>query len=299
MATHPIFEWCAMALVFGNAVVAGCSADYVAQSPGEDPPAEYRYVDLVFLALFILEVAIRLVGHRGQFFTMGGWAWNVYDLILCGVQCIEELLLFVQWSGAGQSNGVLRLIRTMRSLRAVRALRIMRFTEDLQVLVSSITHSMRTFAWTLSLLLLFIYVAANYVTQAVSQARSKDGMPEDLAEALKYWYGSVLLSVLSLFQALTGGVDWNDVVRPLFDEVSWATGLVITTFLAFSLLVIMNIFTGVFVDSALSRMKTVREERRMRSARAMLEQMDWIRLGRSLWNRSHIITTSRRCRHFS
>merc|ERR1719265_1519992 len=105
---------------------------------------------------------LRLVGYGSKFFTMWGWAWNVYDLMLITLQLAEEVLLVLDQSNAGKSMSVLRLIRFLRSVRAVRILRLMRYTEDLQVLVSCISHSMKGFSWAASLLLLLIYVASIY-----------------------------------------------------------------------------------------------------------------------------------------
>lgn len=263
-----------MAVVLMSAVVSGMSTDFQARNPGEDPPSVYRCMELVLFGCFMVELLLSAVAYGKTFFTMFGWAWNVYDLILVMLQMTEEVLLLMDLDQAGNSVGVMRLLRILRSFRCVRILRLMRFTEDLQVLVSCISHSMKSFSWALCLLFLIIYVASIYLAQTVAEARAED-MSEDASAELELWYGGVPVSVLSLFQALTGGLDWHDVVRPLFEEVSWFAGGLITLFIAFSLLVIMNIFTGLMVETALRRLKEVRDEARVRTARAMFEKMSW------------------------
>merc|ERR1719440_824884 len=102
-----------------------------------------------------------------------------------------------------------------------------------------------------------IYIVAVFFTQSVTdhvvEEKSKDVnyIPNELTGNLMYYFGSLTRSILSLWQAISGGMDWDFFANPLFVEVSWFTGLTFTAFVAFALLALMNVVTGVFVQTAL------------------------------------------------
>ena len=211
--------------------------------------------------MFTLELCVRLVAHRLEFFTQVGWAWNVFDLLLVGFQLMEELLLAI--SGNDPSAPVLQqvspttLLRIARILRAVRVLRILRIAlmaEDLRLLVSCLLYCSRPFFWTFVLLGLMLYIAGIYITQLVLFYR----VESEQGHGLENFFGSVPRSMLSLFEAMTGGVDWDALVSPLF-ELSTFVGIGIVTYIAFCIVGVLNVVTGTFLDcswSVLNRAKT-------------------------------------------
>lgn len=67
------------------------------------------------------------------------------------------------------------------------------------------------------------------------------------------YYGSLFRTMLSLYQAITGGVSWRVLVDPLFDHNSPAMALLMCCYIAFAVLAMLNVITGMFVDSALKR----------------------------------------------
>merc|ERR1712190_432488 len=108
---------------------------------------------------------------------------------------------------------MLRIVRTLRAIRVVRVLHMMKLTQDLRVLVSCIVHCMKPFLWTSALILLLLYVGSIYATQIVIAHRIESNAAN--SELLR-WYGSVPRSLLSLFEGITGGVDWDVLVSPFF-----------------------------------------------------------------------------------
>jgi len=73
------------------------------------------------------------------------------------------------------------------------------------------------------------------------------------------YYSSLARAVLSLFQGMTGGVDWDDLISPLMEEISPLTGIVFSLYIAFAVLAMMNVVTGIFVESALLTAKADKE----------------------------------------
>jgi len=103
------------------------------------------------------------------------------------------------------------------------------------------------------LLLLCLYIFGVYLTQLVSDERkSNPGAGEtDLGK----FFGSLTRSLLTLYQVITGGIDWNDVVQPLMDHISPLLAILFCAYIAFVTFALMNVVTGVFVDSALKSTK--------------------------------------------
>mmetsp|Transcript_75460 Transcript_75460/g.209622 ORF Transcript_75460/g.209622 Transcript_75460/m.209622 type:complete len:237 (-) Transcript_75460:97-807(-) len=55
--------------------------------------------------------------------------------------------------------------------------------------------------------------------------------------------------MMSMLQCITGGVDWNDVERPL-EEISWLYRLIFASYILFVMIGVMNVLTGIFVERA-------------------------------------------------
>merc|ERR1712072_1026881 len=70
-------------------------------------------------------------------------------------------------------------------------------------------------------------------------------------ENLYYYFGGIARAVLSLWQSMSGGLDWDSLAGPFFTKISWTTGFAFASFIAFALLALMNVVTGVFVQTAL------------------------------------------------
>jgi len=107
------------------------------------------------------------------------------------------------------------------------------------------------------LLLLMIYIVGVYFTQSVTDhlvTKQNDG--ENFSkgeESLIYYFGSLSRTLLSLWQAICGGEDWDRMAGPLITEVQVYVGFVFIGYIAFSTLALMNVVTGFFVHNALQR----------------------------------------------
>jgi len=87
------------------------------------------------------------------------------------------------------------------------------------------------------------------MTEIVSDYRHRN---EDVVTPdLERYFGSLGDTLLTFFQAITGGVDWGEAVKPLMVHISPVLAPVFALYIAFAMLAVMNIVTGVFVESAL------------------------------------------------
>eukprot|EP00930_Biecheleria_cincta_P027136 TRINITY_DN19061_c0_g1_i1.p1 TRINITY_DN19061_c0_g1~~TRINITY_DN19061_c0_g1_i1.p1 ORF type:complete len:268 (-),score=49.44 TRINITY_DN19061_c0_g1_i1:115-918(-) len=101
-------------------------------------------------------------------------------------------------------------------------------------------------------------------------------MPGD--HALLRFFGSLPLSILPLYQAITTGLAWNELSTPLIQEISVVSGLVMSLFVAFAMMALMNVVTGVFVEAALKSAKDDHDEFMLCHVRELFEgqdEIDW------------------------
>jgi hypothetical protein len=141
--------------------------------------------------------------------------------------------------------------------------RVLRLITELRTIVSSILGSFKSLGWVVVLLLLMIYIVACYFTQTVTdnfRTESESGNL-DLLAARDTWdpesrtlgvhFGSLARAILSLYQSMSGGLDWDVLAAPLLNRTGFLPGFLFVSFIAFALLAMLNVVTGVFVQTAL------------------------------------------------
>eukprot|EP00929_Paragymnodinium_shiwhaense_P038641 TRINITY_DN2039_c0_g1_i3.p1 TRINITY_DN2039_c0_g1~~TRINITY_DN2039_c0_g1_i3.p1 ORF type:complete len:912 (+),score=215.56 TRINITY_DN2039_c0_g1_i3:157-2892(+) len=258
MMNSPKFDNLVGGIIIFNAITIGAQTDYNARSLSLDVPLGFQLLEYGFAFWFTLELTMRICVHKCMFFSIRreGWLWNWFDFFVVAAQLVE---LFVELlaTSANLDAGNLRLLRVLRILRLVRILRVVRvlhLISELRTIVSSIVGSFRSLAWTCVLLLLMIYIVAVYFTQSITDhlvEREADMALSDHEQTLADLFNSIGRAILSLFQAMSGGLDWDTIAGPMFMEISSMNGFLFVCYIAFALLALMNVVTGVFVQTAL------------------------------------------------
>mmetsp|Transcript_114455 Transcript_114455/g.357931 ORF Transcript_114455/g.357931 Transcript_114455/m.357931 type:complete len:742 (-) Transcript_114455:50-2275(-) len=228
------FDNCVGLLIFLNACTIGVQTDIMASKRTEEVPVVFVAFDQVFLVLFSAELLLRVYVHRCSFFNpwSAGAAWNWFDLFIVAAQIVEESIRVIALSNNIKDEGseasdfkVMRMLRILRLMRVLRVMRVLRLISELRTIVSSILGSMKSLA-------------------------------EDASEhILGRYFGSISRSILTLYQAVSGGIDWDSIMHPLIEELNPLNGIAFTGYVAFTLLALMNVVTGVFVQTALQNAK--------------------------------------------
>lgn len=172
-------------------------------------------IDRLSLAIFSIEVTLRLIAHGPRFFRD---PWSVFDFTVVAIALVP----------ASGGFAVLRALRVLRAVRLISAVPRMRLV--VEALLSAIPGISSIFA----LLLLIFYVAAVMATKLFGAAG-----PE--------WFGSVARSFFTLFQIMTLE-GWADIARALMVTVPWAWAF----FVPFILIVtftVLNLFIAVVVSA--------------------------------------------------
>jgi len=269
------FQITMIAIIFAYGLQLGVQTDYMARHMLTTIPTSFRVLETGFLCIFFIELLLRLYVYRLRFFWMGGWGWNLFDFALVGVQIIEELLSSITTQHSSGVWPVLRLLRTFRTVRVMRVLRLMTMLSELRVLATCIVQSFKTFYWVMVLLGLMIYITGIFCTHTITHVRVKKASEAVTLDAnIEFWYGSVPRTVLSLFQGLTGGVDWNDLVQPFLDHASAIAGFVLVLWFAFAFIAVLNVVTGTFVENAIAQAHKVQDMVKLQKTKAVFKFLD-------------------------
>jgi len=282
------FEITVMIMIFFNALLVGAQTQYMAVAVIDEPPLPYRVYDLFYLGCCCLEVGARMYVYRLEFFFMWGWQWNLFDLLLVAGQLFEEGLMLVlkelntENDALSTSLSLLSIVRMLRALRVVRVLKVLQHAQDLRLIVSCIAYSIRPLFWSMVVIIMMTYIVGLYFTQLVTGMRTEhDTMQviysdedELVYQQLEILFGNLYKSTLTLFQGISGGHDWDTVVRPVLDLISPWAALLLVLYISFAILAVMNVVTGLFVESAMERAQEVRQSTLVAKIRRVFASLD-------------------------
>jgi len=133
----------------------------------------------------------------------------------------------------------------VRVAPAARLIHALHYTQELRLMIASIRHSLVSLMWALLLLgavVVFYALALQQTVQAqIESDRTK------LTPRLVEYYGSLPRSMLSVFLAISGGADWQDVVEPLEEISKWYV-VAFSLFVAVLIFGLLNILAAIFVE---------------------------------------------------
>ncbi|CAE7397220.1 SCN8A [Symbiodinium natans] len=278
-----LFEALAAFMIFANSIMLGWEVQYM--SSNMEISTALTTCSIVFAIWFILEVLVRLrVVGVIPFFCNDDHLWNICDLGLVAVSIVELILLF-----AGNAKTPFSTIKAVKILRVVRLFRVFRFFRQLSTLALMVADSVRQLLWALVMFLLIMYVFAITLTSSctdwlkervdfqVSDWEQKilEGTHGAGVKDVHHFFGNIPRSVYTLFQTTLGGISWFEVTDALA-HVDMLSFSLMFAYIIFTLLALMNVFTGVFVDNAVQNSKKQRKvqlEETMDKKRTSLDHM--------------------------
>jgi len=253
VAEHPFFEWaCSLIIVLHSAVIG-----FMVETDAEQfSPLDV--VNHIINCFFVFELALRLHAYRVEFLIGPSMNWNLFDAVLV-VQYFAEVAVMV-WSEDGESSTTssIKGLRVVRMLRIVRIIRVFRFCKELGFMAMSIMDSIKSLMWALILLGINMYVFAVSFTQSTTDHFKQQEDRDETSRVLEERFGSVPRAFYTLMQSMTSGLTWGEVCDALM-VIDWIMPALFLFYIAFTILALLNIITGVFVDSAVQTTKTKRE----------------------------------------
>jgi voltage-gated sodium channel len=202
-----------LALILVNAVILGLeTSSEVMATAGSFLIA----LDKAILAVFVIELTIRLLVHRFAFFKDG---WNVFDFVVVGIALVPASGPFA----------------VLRALRVLRVLRVLTFVPSMRKIVGALIKSLNGMLSIAMVLGLVYYVAAVMVTKLFG-----DAFPE--------WFGSLGASLYTLFQVMTLESWSMGIARPVMEAFPYAWAFFIP-FILIATFTMLNLFIAVIVNA--------------------------------------------------
>ncbi|CAE7244991.1 scn4ab [Symbiodinium sp. CCMP2592] len=265
VVTSSIFTGTITFLIFLNVVLLGVEVDMSANLGQDEVPLWFGTVNAIIVLIFVLEVFLKCLAYGLYEFWCGDDSkWNIFDSCIIAVSVVETLIdIWAQMMAHSMATSThLRLMRSLRlarALRGVRVVRLFRYVSALRTLVLCIVSTMASLVWTLVLLVLIFYTFGVILTQLVTDhcrdaavldsGGDLNAVPICDASLARYWQ-SVPHSMLTLFMSISGGVSWEDALRPLEAVSPLAVGLMVC-YIVLTVLAVLNVVTGVFCNTAI------------------------------------------------
>ena len=224
LVSSPKTERLVTALIVVNAVTLGLETS---ATINEALSPWLGWLDKAIVAVFVVEIAARLVAQGPAFFRGG---WNLFDFAVISITLIP-------------ATGNLSVLRALRILRV---LRLVSVVPQMRKVVEALLHAIPGLGSISSLLLLVFYVGAVMATRMFGEA-----FPE--------WFGSIGASMYSLFQIMTLESWSMGIVRPVMETFDWAWAFFVP-FILLTSFAVLNLFIAVIVDAMQTLHTADREE---------------------------------------
>ena len=228
---RPWFRHFITGLIIFNAIVLGILT--YRHSLPHDLVVGLEAIDLAVTYIFALEIFLKLVVYRLQFFRMG---WNWFDFIVVGISLIP---------GAGAFS-------VLRALRVLRVLRLLHVVPVMRRITEALLKALPGMGAIVAVLALVTYVASVMATNMYGNTETED---------VRELFGDLPRSALSLFQVMTMDGWRFEVVQKVIDDGHPWAWLFFLIFIFVASFAILNLFIAlVVVDSLAAEQKAVLEE---------------------------------------
>jgi len=260
------FSFFSAAIIVVNTFYIGIQADNMVRhsfdkangKQGADPPSFIAY-DAVFCFLFSIELLSRLILLRVKFFNGHERWWHLFDTLIITTSAIE---LIGEAAGESMGSGMsvlraIRLVRILRLLRLASSIELIKTTvRSMQTIMHALGGVISSFIPALVILCLCIYIVdllfleavRTYVSELADRASLTEIEKTNISE-LQDAYGSAYDAFLTLLAAVTGGVDWADVAKPLA-RINPINRVFFQIYVIFVMLGVLNVIAGLFVNVA-------------------------------------------------
>jgi len=225
----PKFELLCVVVIFLNALCLALEQQYRGQNTGYDlgvgsystrseelwpwAPSVFSALDKFFVALFMLELLLRLVSSRQRWFYS---FWNYLDLFLVA-------LAIASWVSPLMNPTFVRLVRFAKFARIIRVMRSNRLLESLKLLSASISASFNTLCLSLFVLLLIQSVAGMLLSQLVESYINDPSEPIEVRKQVFAYYGTFWRAIITMFEITFA--NWAPTCRLLIDNISESFGI--------------------------------------------------------------------------
>lgn len=205
-----------LSLILLNAVILGLETVPTVMAQAGGP---LMLLDKLILAVFVLEIALRIFAYRGAFFKD---AWSLFDFTVVAIALVPASGPFA----------------VLRALRVLRVLRVLTFVPSMKKIVGALVQSLNGMLSIAMVLGLVYYVAAVMATKLFG-----DAFPE--------WFGNIGRTLYTLFQIMTLESWSMGISRPVMEQFPYAWAFFVP-FILIATFTMLNLFIAVIVNAVQS-----------------------------------------------
>jgi voltage-gated sodium channel len=213
MLERPATQRTITALILINAAVLGLETSPTAM---ERAGGLLLAIDQIILAIFVVEIAARLVVHRLAFFKD---PWSVFDFAVVAIALVP-------------ASGPLSVLRALRVLRVLRLLTVV---PSMRRVVGALLSAIPGLGSIAAVLALLFYVFAVIATKLFGA-----DFPD--------WFGSIGRSLYTLFQVMTLESWSMGIARPVMEKFPHAWAFFVP-FILVATFTMLNLFIAVIVNA--------------------------------------------------
>ncbi len=210
---RPLVQHIILALILINAVTLGLETSPGVMARFGDA---IHLLDKSILAVFAIEIVLRLFVHRLSFFRD---PWSVFDFLVVGIALLPA---------TGQFS-------VLRALRVLRVLRILTIVPSMRRVVGALLGAIPGLASIGAVLLLIYYVFAVIATNL-------------FATAFPDWFGNLGRAFYTVFQSMTLESWSMGISRPVMEQFPYAWGFFIV-FILIATFTMLNLFIAIIVNA--------------------------------------------------
>jgi voltage-gated sodium channel len=197
-------------------------------------------LDRLILAVFVVEIALRIAVHRLAFFRD---PWSVFDFLVVGIALLPASGPFA----------------VLRALRVLRVLRLLTMVPSMRRVVGGLLAAIPGLASVIAIIGIIFYVAAVIATKLFGER-----FPE--------WFGHLGESAYTLFQIMTLESWSMGIVRPVM-EVYPQAWLFFVPFILIATFTMLNLFIAIIVN-AMQTHAAQQQERTLSAVSAATREVD-------------------------
>lgn len=202
-----------LALILINAVILGLETSASVVSVAGTP---LMLLDKLILAVFVLEIALRIYADRLAFFKN---AWSLFDFTVVAIALVPASGPFA----------------VLRALRVLRVLRVLTFVPSMKKIVGALVLSLNGMLSIAMVLGLVYYVSAVMATKLFGET-----FPE--------LFGSLGATLYTLFQIMTLDSWSSGITRPVMEQFPFAWAFFVP-FILIATFTMLNLFIAVIVNA--------------------------------------------------
>jgi hypothetical protein len=230
---------------------------------GIDDPVMFTVLLNISCGLFVTDLLLRFVAGKFDPNLSSGIGWELFHVVVVMAQLLQTIGQLSHQHQRSHSQfrvglamfSTLRLARLLTLVLVTDVIRQHPFFRELRVMIHSLTGAVKGLLWSGLLIFTILLIFGSVLSEGALAFQVQNGVEDGFTGSsvpLQERFGSLFLAVLTLFEAMSGGVDWHEVWQTL-DVLGWGYRAVFLLYISFSLLTLLNAVTAVFIESTMIR----------------------------------------------